>query len=108
MADDDAGEEEEEEEGGGKKKKIIMIVGGLAALGAIYNFVLKPSPEPTSLAMEEEVEAELVEGEILEVEIAKLRGGDKVKVRVSLNRIDQLIKPGQAGSAGSGSQGSDA
>lgn len=49
-----------------------------------------------------------VEGEILEVEIAKLRGGDKVKVRVSLNRIDQLIKPGQAGSAGSGSQGSDA
>ena len=36
-----------------------------------------------------------VEGEVLEVEIAKLRGGDKVKVKVALNRIEQLTKPGQ-------------
>lgn len=40
-----------------------------------------------------------VEGDVLEVEIAKLRGGDKVKVRVALNRIDQLNKPGQAGTS---------
>jgi preprotein translocase subunit YajC len=37
-----------------------------------------------------------VEGEVLEVEVAKLRGGDKVKLRVSLNRVDQLTKAGQA------------
>lgn len=36
-----------------------------------------------------------VDGDVLEVEIAKLRGGDKVKVRVSLGRIDQLNKAGQ-------------
>ncbi len=73
--DDDAGEEEEE---GGGKKKIIMIVGGLAALGGVYNFVLKPSPEPTSMAMTEEpVEVEMVEGEILELDEMILNiGGD--------------------------------
>lgn len=48
-----------------------------------------------------------VDGEILEVEIAKLRGGDKVKVRVALNRIDQLTKPGQAGQAGSKDKGGE-
>ncbi|MGI9596295.1 MAG: flagellar basal body-associated FliL family protein [Acidimicrobiales bacterium] len=69
MADDDAGEEDEEE-GGGGKKKIIMIVGGLAALGAVYNFVLKPSPPPEDMAMveEEPMEEEVVEGEILELD----------------------------------------
>lgn len=45
-----------------------------------------------------------VDGEVVEVEIAKLRGGDKVKVRVALSRIDQLTKPGMAGGA-SGSNG---
>jgi len=48
-----------------------------------------------------------VEGEVLEVEIAKLRGGDKVKVRVALNRIEQLTKPGQAAQADSGDKGDD-
>lgn len=65
MADDD--DNEEEEEGGGGKKKIIMIVGVLAIAGAAYNFVLKPSPPPEELAMEEE-EVELIEGEIVELE----------------------------------------
>ena len=32
-------------------------------------------------------------------EIAKLRGGDKVKVRVALNKVDQLTKAGQAGAS---------
>ena len=36
-----------------------------------------------------------VDGEVLEVEIARVRG-EKVKVKVSLGRIDQLTKAGQA------------
>ncbi len=43
-----------------------------------------------------------VDGDVLEVEVAKLRGGDRVKLRISLNRVDQLTKAGQAG-AGQGS-----
>lgn len=39
-----------------------------------------------------------VDGEVLEVEIAKLRGGDKVKVRVAVNRIEQLTRAGQSDS----------
>jgi len=38
-----------------------------------------------------------VDGDVLEVEVAKLRGGDRVKLRISLNRVDQLTKAGQAG-----------
>ena len=45
-----------------------------------------------------------VEGDVLEVEIAKLRGGDKVKVRVSLNRIEDLTKAGQAAAAEKGGE----
>jgi preprotein translocase subunit YajC len=36
-----------------------------------------------------------VDGDVLEVEIARLRG-EKVKVRVSLGRVDQLTKAGQS------------
>ena len=36
-----------------------------------------------------------VDGDVLDVEIARVRG-EKVKVRVSLGRIDQLTKAGQA------------
>lgn len=71
MADDEG--DEEEEEGGGGKKKIIMAVGGLAALGGVYNFVLKPAPPPeegadgapvtTTIPVEE-----LAMGEILELD----------------------------------------
>lgn len=44
-----------------------------------------------------------VEGEILEVEVARIRG-EKVKLRVSRNRIDQLTKaaPGDNGARDSG------
>jgi preprotein translocase subunit YajC len=45
-----------------------------------------------------------VEGEVLEVEIAKLRGGDKVKVRVALSRIDELVKAGQAAAGEKGDE----
>ena len=45
-----------------------------------------------------------VEAEVLEVEIARLRGGDKVKVRVALNKIDQLTKAGQAGESDKGGE----
>ncbi len=45
-----------------------------------------------------------VEGEVLEVDIAKLRGGDKVKVRVALNKIDQLTKAGQSGASDKGGE----
>ena len=36
-----------------------------------------------------------VDGEVLEVEVARVRG-EKVKLRVSVARIDQLTKSGQA------------
>ena len=35
-----------------------------------------------------------VEGDVVEIEVARVRG-EKVKIRVSLSRIDQLIKAGQ-------------
>lgn len=35
-----------------------------------------------------------VDGEVLEVEVARVRG-EKVKLRVSLARVDQLMKAGQ-------------
>ena len=78
MADDDATDaEEEEEEGGGGKKKIIMAVVGLAALGGVYNFVLKPSPPPDELADVEEAEPEIIEGDIVELDEMILNiGGD--------------------------------
>lgn len=86
MADDDT--EEEEEEGGGGKKKIIMIVGGLAVAGAAYNFVLKPAPPPEEMAMEEEVEEELIEGEIVEMDEMILNisdeAGNKAFLRIGL------------------------
>lgn len=36
-----------------------------------------------------------VDGDVLEVEVARIRG-EKVKLRISLNRVDQLTKAGQA------------
>ncbi len=38
-----------------------------------------------------------VDGDVLEVEVGRVRG-DKVKLRISLSRIDQLTKAGQANS----------
>jgi len=55
-------EEETEEKG---KSKLPMIIGAVLALGAVYNFVLKPAPvEDEALAM---VDLEPVEGEIFEL-----------------------------------------
>lgn len=47
-----------------------------------------------------------VDGEVLEVEVARLKG-EKIKLRVSRNRIDQLTKAsaGEAGSLSGGSSG---
>jgi len=39
-----------------------------------------------------------VDGDVLEVEVARVRG-EKVKLRVSLARVDQLTKAGQAAGA---------
>jgi preprotein translocase subunit YajC len=41
-----------------------------------------------------------VDGDVLEVEVARIRG-EKVKLRVSLSRVDQLTKAGQASSSDS-------
>ncbi len=79
----DAAEEEDEESGGGKKK-IMMIVGALLALGAVYNFVLKPAPvEEDPLAM---VDPEPIEGEIFELPemVINLQGDEVSYVRVGL------------------------
>ena len=40
-----------------------------------------------------------VEEDLLEIEVARVRG-EKVKLRISLNRIDQLTKAGQPGKGG--------
>ena len=37
-----------------------------------------------------------VDDDVLEIEVARVRG-EKVKLRVSLGRVDQLTKPGQSG-----------
>lgn len=46
-----------------------------------------------------------VDGDVLEVEVARVRG-EKVKLRISLGRVDQLTKSGQAGSKGASDSGS--
>ncbi|MFK7895858.1 MAG: preprotein translocase subunit YajC [Myxococcota bacterium] len=43
-----------------------------------------------------------VDGDILEVEIARVRG-EKVKIRVTRSRIDQLTKEGTGGASGTAS-----
>ena len=74
---------EEEEASGGGKKKIIMIVGGLLALGAVYNFVLKSAPVEDPLAMVDPVP---IEGEIFELPemVINLQDGDVTYMRVGL------------------------
>lgn len=57
---DDSDEETEEK----KKSKLPMIVGAVLALGAVYNFVLKPAPVEDPMAM---VDPEPIEGEIFEL-----------------------------------------
>jgi preprotein translocase subunit YajC len=47
-----------------------------------------------------------VDGEILEVEVARVRG-EKVKLRVSLNKIDQLTRAGQSSGATGDSKGDE-
>jgi len=91
MADDDGDEEEEE----GGKSKLPMIIGGVVVLGAVYNFVLKPSPPPEDLAMVEEAEVELIEGEIVELDEMILNIGaedETVFLRIGLALVlEELI-----------------
>ena len=44
-----------------------------------------------------------VDGEVLEVEVARLRG-EKVKLRISLNKVDQLTKTSKPGAEGKGDE----
>jgi len=44
-----------------------------------------------------------VDGEVLEIEVARVRG-EKVKLRVSLNKIDQLTRAGQSDAGGKGDE----
>ena len=44
-----------------------------------------------------------VEDDVLEIEVARVRG-EKVKIRVSLSRIDQLTKAGKSTSQGKGDE----
>ncbi len=87
MANKKSTEEEvdEEEEGGGKGGKIKFVVIGLVALGAIYNFVLKPAPEETEM-LAEPMEVELIEGEIFQMEemVLNLEDPDVGYLRIGL------------------------
>ncbi|MGI9615203.1 MAG: flagellar basal body-associated FliL family protein [Acidimicrobiales bacterium] len=77
----------EEEEGGGGKKKIIMAVGAVAALGLVYNFVLKSEPPPPEeMAM---VDVEPVEGEIVELPemVVNLEDDEVTYVRIGVALI---------------------
>ena len=47
-----------------------------------------------------------VENDVLEIEVARVRG-EKVKLRISLGRVDQLTKAGQAAVEGSTSKSSN-
>ncbi len=78
-------EVDEEEEGGGKGGKLKFAVIGLVALGAIYNFVLKPAPEETEM-MAEPMEVELIEGEIFQMEemVLNLEDPDVGYLRIGL------------------------
>lgn len=98
MADDDgaADEGEEDEDGGGGKKKIVMAVVGLAALGGVYQFVLKPAPPPEDLAaVTEPVEEAPVEGEIVELEemILNIGGETDGFLRVGLAIVLDELTP---------------
>lgn len=79
----DADAEEDEDEGGGGKAK--MIVGAVLALGAVYNFVLKPKPVDEEL-MADPVEVELIEGEIFQLEelVLNLEDDDVGYLRVGI------------------------
>ncbi len=44
-----------------------------------------------------------MDGDVLEVEVARLRG-EKIKLRVSRNRIDQLTKGGSTEGNGKGDE----
>jgi flagellar basal body-associated protein FliL len=79
--------DDEDEEGGGGKKKLIMGVVGLAAVGGVYQFVLKsPAPEEETMAEAEPAEVEPVEGEILELEemILNIEGTEAGYLRIGL------------------------
>ena len=45
-----------------------------------------------------------VEGDVLEIEVGRIRG-EKVKLRVSLNKIDQLTRAGKADGANGDAKG---
>ncbi len=47
-----------------------------------------------------------VEEDLLEIEVARVRG-EKVKLKVSLNRVDQLTKAGQSGKSGQDGKGGE-
>lgn len=65
MAKKDKKKDDSEEEGEEKgKSKLPMIIGAVLALGAVYNFVLKPAPVEDPMAM---VDPEPIEGEIFEL-----------------------------------------
>ena len=60
---------------------------GLAALGGVYNFVLKPSTPPDEMAaVEEEMEEEIIEGEIVELDemILNIGGDDPGFLRIGI------------------------
>jgi preprotein translocase subunit YajC len=47
-----------------------------------------------------------VEEDVLEIEVARVRG-EKVKLRISLNRIDRLVKAGEADKSKQDAQGGE-
>jgi preprotein translocase subunit YajC len=85
---------------GGVDFAFFMMMGAIFLI--FYVLVIRPQQKVTAGGIHGRVSG--VDGEVLEVEIAKLRGGDKVKVRVALNRVEQLTKAGQAGSAEKGGE----
>lgn len=84
MAKKKAEEEEEEEEGGGGGKLKFIVI-GIVALGAVYNFVLKPAPEETEM-LAEPIDVELVEGEIYQMDelVLNLEDPDVGYLRIGL------------------------
>lgn len=96
-------------QGGGADFSFFLMMGAIFAI--FYFLVIRPQQKQQkereeflkTAAKGDEVVTQggihgrvaAVDGEVLEVEIARVRG-EKVKVKVSLGRIDQLTKAGQA------------